>query len=73
MAILLDFDSEEEFTAFLLKTRTELLETFRKATDVSCSPPALFIHYFIMIIILFLAQQTTTHIELVLHLLPSSR
>ncbi|KAK6632104.1 hypothetical protein RUM44_007134 [Polyplax serrata] len=34
MAILLDFDSEEEFTAFLLKTRTELLETFRKATDI---------------------------------------
>ena len=32
---LLDFDSEEEFNAFFFKTRTDLLEIFRKATDVS--------------------------------------
>ncbi|KAL0274098.1 UNVERIFIED_CONTAM: hypothetical protein PYX00_006610 [Menopon gallinae] len=34
-AAVLDFDSEEEFYDFFLKTRTEILETFRKATDVA--------------------------------------
>lgn len=34
-AAVLDFDCEEDFTTFFFKTRTELLETFRKATDVS--------------------------------------
>jgi len=35
LTAILDFDCEEEFNAFFLRTRTELLETFRKATDVA--------------------------------------
>lgn len=37
MTAILDFDSEEEFNIFFLRTRMELLETFRKATDVRFS------------------------------------
>lgn len=56
---MLDFDSEEEFTTFFFKTRTEILETFRKATDVriySCvnleNCPSIYFKTFILFLIL---------------------